>query len=52
MREKAIKNLTALLSSFESYFAPDERTPLEKERDNIIKRRTEYYKNKMQALAN
>lgn len=51
MREKAIKNLTAMLSSFESYFAPDEKTPLERERDNIIKRRTDYYKNKIQAVS-
>ncbi len=51
MREKAIKNLSAMMGNFESYFAPDEKTPLEKERDRILQRRQEYYKNKIQAVS-
>lgn len=51
MREKAIKNLNAMLASFDSHFAPDEKTPLEKERDKIVARRADYYKNKIQAVS-
>ena len=35
MKEKSLKNLTALLGSFDAQFAPGETTPLEKERDRI-----------------
>lgn len=50
MRDKSIKNLSAMLSSFESQFGPDEKTPLERERDKILTRRSDYYKNKIQAV--
>ena len=52
MKDKAIKNLQAMLGVFDSHFAPDERTPLERERDKILTRRAEYYKNKIQAVSN
>jgi hypothetical protein len=49
MKEKSLKNISALLGSFDAQFAPGEQTPLEKERAKIIQRRTDYYKNKIQA---
>ena len=51
MRDKSLKNVQALLGSFESHFAHDEKTPLERERDKILQRRLDYYKNKIQAAA-
>lgn len=51
MREKSIKNLVSMLQSFESHFGPDEKTPLEKERERIQTRRSDYYKNKIQAIS-
>ena len=47
MKDRSIKNLQVMLGNFKSQFTPDEKTPLEKEREKILTRRAEYYKNKM-----
>jgi hypothetical protein len=49
MKEKSIKNVHAMLHSFDAQFAANELTPLEKERDRIFQRRSDYYKNKISA---
>ena len=52
MKDRSIKNLQVMLGNFNSLFAPNEKTPLEKEREKILTRRAEYYKNKIQAVSN
>lgn len=49
MKEKSIKNVHGMLHSFEAQFGQGELTPLERERDRIIQRRNDYYKNKIAA---
>lgn len=51
MKEKSIKNVHGMLHSFDAQFANGELTPLERERDRIIQRRNDYYKNKIAAAS-